>query len=202
MTTIIAVKSENRVYMGCDSLFMDMGSFEPVKRTQSKLIIKDELIIGMAGSSGCKMFQVIKSKLHLSTTKKIKSEDLLDYMVNEFCDKYYEVMKAERLLVLDEDTKELDASPAIMLIGIRDRIFHVGEDFDVSEIDMPFYSIGSGSSYALGSLNATLSLCQKELSVEDSVLFALKASEKFVQSVKGPFQLVNTGGDLYLLTCS
>lgn len=200
MTVIAAIKSKGKVYMGCDSIFLDTGSMQTVKRTQSKLIVKDEMVIGLT-TVGCRIFQIIKYKLKLPTTRKLKNEDLLEYMVIQFCGKLQRVLHTESMLVEDNDRKnaEPSISPAAFLIGIRDRIFQIGEDFDVAEVDMSFLAVGAGGEYAIGSLEATTGLVT-QLEPEHHLLYALKTAEKYTAGVRGPFQIINTG-DLCLLQC-
>jgi ATP-dependent protease HslVU (ClpYQ) peptidase subunit len=201
MTVIAAVKANDRVYMGCDSMFLDTGSLQATKRTQSKLIIKDEMVIGLT-TNGCRIFQTIQYKLKLPSTKKVKTEDLLEYFITHFCSKLYKLLHAENMLLEDPDAKtgEPSISPASCLIGIRGKLFQVGEDFDVAELDMPFFAIGSGGEYAIGALEATINLTTG-FKPDDHILHSLKTAEKYTAGVKGPFQLVNTG-DLCLLECS
>ena len=201
MTVIAAMKANGKVYMGCDSSFLYTETMQVTKRTQSKLIVKDEMVIGLT-TVGCRIFQIIKYKLKLPTTRKLKDEDLLEYMVIQFCGKLQKVLHSESLLVEDTDRKnaEPSISPAAFLIGIRDRIFQIGEDFDVAEINMPFLAIGGGGEYAIGSLEATISLVM-QLDPEHHLIYALKTAEKFNAGVRGPFQLINTG-ELCPLECS
>ena len=194
MTVIAALKAKDKVYMGCDSIFMDMESYQTLKRTQSKLIIKDELVIGLTSGNGCRIFQLLKYKLKLPSTRKLKSDDLLEYLVVHFCGKLYKLLHAENLLQEDESRKNSDPSmsPVEFIIGIRDRMYQIGEDFDVAEIDMPFFAIGTGGDYVMGSLEATTNLTN-QLEPEHHLIYGMKAAEKFTASVKGPFQIVNTG---------
>lgn len=205
MTVIVAMKAKGSVYMGCDSMFLNLETYQNLKRSQSKLMVKDEFIIGLTTANGCRVFQTLKFKLKLPTTKKVKTEDLLEYMTVTFCRSLHKLLHAENMLVEDPDKKNTEAepclSPAVLLVGIRDKIFQVGEDFDVAEIDMPFSCIGSGADYSLGSLEATTQLVPKQMDPEHHILYALKTAEKYTAGVKGPFQLVNTG-DLCLLECS
>ena len=194
MTVIAAIKANGNVYMGCDSIFMDTQSYQTVKRTQSKLIIKDEIILGLTSGNGCRIFQLLKYKLKLPSTRKLKNDDLLEYLVVHFCSRLYKLLHAENLLQEDDSRKnsEPSMSPIELIVGIRDRMYQIGEDFDVAELDMSFYAIGTGGEYALGSLDATTNLCSS-LTPEEHLIQAMKASEKFTASVKGPYQLCNTG---------
>lgn len=193
MTVIAAIKVDDKVYLGCDSLFMDASSFQKVKRTQSKLIVKDEMVIGLT-TNGCRIFQTIQYKLKLPSTRKIKDDNLLEYFITQFCSRLYKILHTENMLLDDSEAKsgEPSISPASCLIGIRGRLFQVGEDFDVAEINMPFFAIGSGGEYVMGSLEATTNLTP-QLDPESHLLCGMKAAEKFTASVKGPFQIVNTG---------
>ena len=195
MTVIAALKQNNIVYMGCDSVFMDLESLQPVRRKQSKLIIKDEMIIGFTAGNGCKILQVLKHKFNVPSTRKVATEDLEDYMATKFCSKLFNLLQSEDMLEDDTDKKNSPPclSPATLLIGIRDKIFHVGEDFDTYEIESNFFAIGSGAPFTLGALHSTLGLINPtQMDPEHHLLHALKTAEHFTQGVKGPFQICDT----------
>ncbi len=193
MTVIAALKADSKIYMGCDSIFLGLGSLDVTKRTQSKLIIKDEMIIGLT-TTGCRVFQVLQYKLKLPSTRKIKTEDLTEYMVVHFCAKVKSLLQKEDMLTEDTDRKNSDPSlsPAAFLVAIRNKLYEITEDFDVAEVDMPFMAIGGASDYAMGSLEATTNLIT-QLEPEHHLIYALKTAEKYNAGVSGPFQLVNTG---------
>jgi ATP-dependent protease HslVU (ClpYQ) peptidase subunit len=106
--------------------------------------------------------------------------------------------------MLEENTERKNSdpslSPAQFLIGIRNKIYEITEDFDVAEVNMPFMAIGGASDYSMGSLEATTNL-NTQLDPEHHLIYALKTAAKYNAGVKGPFQLVNTG-DLCLLEIS
>ena len=201
MTVIAAIKENGKVYMGCDSIFMDLESYQTIKRTDSKLIQLDEIIIGITATNGCRVFQIMKYLLKLPPTRKIKNDDLITYMTTTFRARVKKLLIAEDILLVDEDRKSNEPCimPSEFLVAIRDRIFQVGQDFDIAEIDMPFSTIGSGGEYALGALETMSQFTT--LPAEDKLLFAMKTSEKFTASVKGPFHLLNTGEGSCLLEC-
>jgi ATP-dependent protease HslVU (ClpYQ) peptidase subunit len=201
MTVIAAIKANDKIYMGCDSMFLYPESLQAIKRTQSKLIIKDEMVIGLT-TNGCRIFQTIQYKLKVPSTRKVKTEDLLEYFITKFCNSLYKLLHAENMLLEDAEAKtsEPSISPAICLIGIRGKLFRIGEDFDVAELDMPFFAVGSGGEYAIGALEATVNLTTT-FKPEDHILHALKTAEKYTAGVKGPFQITNTE-DLCLLEIS
>jgi ATP-dependent protease HslVU (ClpYQ) peptidase subunit len=200
MTVIAAIKVDNKVYMGCDSMFLDVGSLQVTKRTQSKLIIKDEMVIGLT-TNGCRIFQTIQYKLKVPSTSKVETKDLLEYFIKKFCSSLYKLLHAENMLLEDPDAKsgEPSLSPASCLIGIRGKLFHIGEDFDVAELDMPFFAVGGGGEYAIGALEASTALAT-DFKPDDHILHALKTSEKYTAGVKRPYQLVNTE-TLCILEC-
>jgi len=193
VTVIVALKANDKIYMGCDSSFLDLNSLNITKRVQSKLIIKDEMVVGIT-TNGCRIFQIIQFKLKLPSTRKIKTEDLTEYMVVHFCAKLKSILHKEDILQEDTDRKNSDPSisPAGFLIGIRNKLYEITEDFDVAEISMPFMSIGGAGNFTIGSLEATTGLLT-QLSPEDHLIYALKVADKYNAGVCSPFQLVNTG---------
>lgn len=201
MTVIAAIKANDKIYMGCDSIFLSLNSLDITKRTQSKLLIKDEMIIGLT-TNGCRVFQMLQYKLKLPSTRKIPTEGLTEYMVTQFCNKVKALLSKEELLIEDSDRKATgpSISPAAFLVGIRDKVYEITEDFDVAEVRMPFMAIGGAASFTMGSLEATTNLVT-QLDPEHHLIYALKTAEKYNAGVEGPFQLANTG-DLCLLECS
>jgi ATP-dependent protease HslVU (ClpYQ) peptidase subunit len=194
MTVIAALKADGKIYMGCDSIFLDTGSYQMIKRASSKLIVKEEMIIGMT-TVGCRIFQIIQFKLKLPTTKKLRNDQLLEYISTVFCGKLFKVLHTEGMLVEDPERKNTEAepslSPASFLISIRDKMFQVGEDFDVAEIDMPFLAIGGGGEYAIGSLEATTNLNETMLP-DQHLITAFRTAAKYNAGVRGPYQIINT----------
>jgi len=193
MTVIAALKANDKIYMGCDSAFLELNSLDRTKRAQSKILVKDEMIIGLT-TNGCRIFQILQYKLKLPSTRKVKTEDLTEYMVVHFCPKLKSILHKEDMLQEDTDRKNSDPSisPAGFLIGIRNKLYEITEDFDVAEVDMPFMAIGGAGDYTMGSLEATTGLTT-QLDPEHHLIYALKTAEKYNAGVNGPFQLINTG---------
>jgi hypothetical protein len=77
------------------------------------------------------------------------------------------------------------------LVGYRDRLFRIGNDFQVGESHDGFDSVGSGHAFALGAIHALRSAGQR-----DTLLVArtaLEAAAHYSTTVRGPFRSVSTG---------
>lgn len=185
MTVIVGLKTQDKVYLGCDSLFSIEDKIS--SRNATKIIIKSGLVIGMS-TTNCRIFQVLEYKLKLPRI----TNDVTKYMATIFIPKLRRLLQSEGLLLFDEDTKETTLSPAAFLVGVQNKLFDIGEDFDLAEVSTPFESVGI-SNYALGSLHTTEVLSSvTNLSPEDRLLTALKISEQCSTKVKNPFYIVNT----------
>ncbi len=184
MTVIAAIKQNDIVYLGCDSLFMD--SYKITTRVGKKIIVKGELIFGIT-TTHTRIYQLLEHSLKLASTKNVKTDDLHGYLVTSFLPKFRKILDVQDLL---QDDKEAP-SPSPMLIGVRNKLFELDVDFDISEIDTSYKAIGMGGDYASGSL-ITSEILQPTLPAEQRLLLALQTSGEFSCGVKGPFYIINT----------
>jgi len=66
------------------------------------------------------------------------------------------------------------------LVGYRGRLFWLAYDLSVSQYETPYFAIGSGDAYALGSLHASAALASSvQLTPEQRVTMALEAACAF-----------------------
>jgi ATP-dependent protease HslVU (ClpYQ) peptidase subunit len=77
-----------------------------------------------------------------------------------------------------------------MLISIKDKLYeHTSSDMSMNEFSSNFLSIGSGSSFAMGYLSATVST---KMTPEKMVEGAVKTAIKFSPTCSGTVDILST----------
>jgi len=176
MTCIAAISHNGKVYMGGDSAAVDENFNVISSRKESKVFIKSNFIIGFAGS-----FRFGKVVQYSFTPPKPDNYDELDRFLNtSFIDSLRDACDIAKVDPSSED----DSSE--MLVGVGGRLFEFCNDWHFGEDINNFNAIGSGSSFALGSLYST----RRIKSQSARILTALESSEKFSSSVRKPFNIL------------
>lgn len=178
MTCCVALKNRGHVIVGADRCqTWDSGDY--VVSRHSKVWNSGAFIVATSGSP--RVGQIIR------TTVKMPSKppkDLLGYMVEAFC------FTARKALELHEWKSAAEEKPleGALIVAAKDRVFEVQSDFSVIESDAEYTTVGSGGSFALGSL-ATRG---RGVPARKRVRDALRAAEQHMNSVRGPFDLEET----------
>lgn len=181
MTCIVAIRGrDGKIYMGADSR-VTYGRMV-YTGAQSKVVKRGEFLFGNAGNV------VDAQVLHHTATIPPVSEhqDPLEYMINTFLPEFRRALKETGRM---EKISDLEYSNARFLVAFRGHIFDLGMDFDVFEGVGDVFSIGSGSPYALGSLEST-----SGLPVKQRIREALEVASKYDPGVAGPFEIIDEEG--------
>lgn len=175
MTCIVAVAQDGVVYMGGDASAVDENNNIISTRREPKVFIKKNYIIGYAGS-----FRFGKIAEHNFNPPPPEFDNLDKFFNTTFVDALRECCDAGKINPTEED----DASE--MLIGVGGRIFEFCNDWHFGEDRHSFNAIGSGSSFALGSLYST----RRKKNPYARITSALESAEHFSSMVRGPFTLL------------
>jgi ATP-dependent protease HslVU (ClpYQ) peptidase subunit len=144
-----------------------------------KINKKGEFLIGGAGSLRSLQVMFYSTKL----PNKINGEDSYHYFVNTVVSCYRKSLKEQGFLRVKEGLEKTNTG---YIIAYRGCIYHIAIDFAVDQKN-DYFSIGSGSYYALGSLHATNS---GKLSAEDRIILALDAASEFDSYVRPPYEII------------
>jgi ATP-dependent protease HslVU (ClpYQ) peptidase subunit len=185
MTCIVGVVRDEVVYLGADSLASD-GWMNSIVREDKKLFRVGEIIIGLAGMP--RAAQLLRFKLDLPTIP--GDADLFRWIVVEFIESVRKCWREGGYLEKKDERESGEGSE--FLVGIRGRVFTVYSSLQVEENTWRYAAIGSGSSFAMGSLHHSASLGED---VDSAITLALTAAEKFNAGVRGPFHIISTKGD-------
>lgn len=174
MTCIVAITDGTKVYMGGDSAAAEVESQFVSARVEPKVFIRGEFIIGYAGS-----FRFGKLVEHIFEFPD-PAKNIEHFMNTEFINSLRECAEENKVDVSeDKDAGEL-------LIGIRGEIYEFNSDWHVGKDINNFNAIGSGASYALGSLFSS----KRYKDPYARINLALEASEAFSPFVRRPFTLL------------
>ena len=175
MTCVVAIAHNGKVYMGGDSAAVDEGNNLIGTRKEPKVFVRDDYIIGYAGS-----FRFGKIVEHCPLPP-VPEVDNLDHFLNiSFVEAIRDAAESARL----DQASDIDSSQ--LLVGVRGRLFEFCEDWHLGEDRNNFNAIGSGSLIALGSLYST----GRSKSPIARIKLALEASEALSPFVRRPFTIL------------
>lgn len=186
MTTIVAVRCRDRIVMGGDSAGCNGAGLVEL-RSDPKVFNRDSYLVGYTTSF--RMGQLLRYCARLPEPP--ENGDLHAFMVQEF-------VPAIRTAYTDHGfektfgrggnngeknyTESGQAWGGQFLVGVRESLFIVHEDFQVGVPLLPHFAIGSGAMVACGALFAT-----QDLSPEERVRIALEAAAEHTSCVRPPF---------------
>jgi len=150
MTTIVAVQSEDGVIFGADSLVTATRKFKHPRMV--KISQRGQFIIAGAGeSAACDIAQHIWTPPVPTATDK---RDFYHFVIAK-------VVPSLKACFKEHDYKweeKGDETKFSFLIAVGGEVFDIADDFAVSLTDTGFYGVGSGSSLAIGALEAGASI--------------------------------------------
>jgi hypothetical protein len=148
MTTIIAVQHKNGVKFGADSLVTANRKFNHPRMV--KISQRGQFIIAGAGeAAACDIAQHLWTPPNPMATDK---KDIYHFVIAKVVPSLKQCFK-ENEYKWDKDSDDGDYNFAF-LIAVCGEVFDIADDFAVSLDSSGFYGVGSGSSLALGALEA------------------------------------------------
>jgi len=178
MTCIVGIvdKKAKRVVIGGDSAGVaDSNIFI---RKDEKVFKNKDFIIGC--TSSFRMIQLLRFSFN---PPKIERE-IFEYMCTNFIDEVRNCFKNGGYLQKFTDG---DEKGGVFLVGCKDRLFKIDNDFQVAENLNGINACGCGQDFALGALYVLL---EEDISIEDKALKALEAAEYSSQNVCRPFIII------------
>lgn len=185
MTCIVGIEQEGVVYLGADSASggSNSGTIEvrrdrKVFRTRTET---GEFIIGF--TSSWRMGHLLRWAFKPPQYNIAERIDLHEYMCTDYVNAVRQVFKLAGF-AWKKDEHEIAGS---FLVGFGGKLFEVDSEYGVGEFEKGYTAIGSGHSYALGSLHATdrIGTMRPERRIGD----ALTAAAEFSEVVRPPFHV-------------
>jgi 20S proteasome alpha/beta subunit len=182
MTCIVGVAAKGRVWIGGDSAGSDGWAVSV--RSDTKVFRNGPYVMGFTGSF--RMGQLLRYTL---IPPEPDGWDVDRFMATTFVDAVRESLRTGGWLRTDSSQDR----GGTFLVGIRDRLYSVEEDFQVGYTADNYAAVGSGYLVALGSL-----FTSPAMQPEDRVLAALAAAAHVAEGVRGPFSVLATepGGNV------
>lgn len=182
MTCIVGIVEDVNVIIGADSA--GISGDDITIRKDPKIFKKGDFIIG--GTTSFRMIQLLRFSLELP---EIKGRDIYEYLCTDFVNAVRQCFKDGGFLQKTDSGEDLGGR---FLIGYKNRLFSIEEDFQVGEAKRGYDAIGAGSTYALGVIHII-----KEYPIFfkdnfENVLEALRSAQVHSSSVEAPFHIYHT----------
>jgi len=168
MSTVVGLKTNNGVWIGCDSrASTEDGDVRPI--VAEKIFNNGHYLVGFIGS--VRGGQVIRPE-YFKAPKRVG--DWPDALIKQFTDK--------QCLAMDEKSTALMLCNFVIGDKRTGKLYEILVDFQMNEIE-EMTAIGSGSNFAFGSLFTT-----RELNIkgERRVKLALETAQHFDAATGGP----------------
>lgn len=178
MTCIVGFIDEDKVYIGGDSASVDSTTI--VIRKDAKVFKVKDFVIG--ATTSWRMIQLLKYKLNPPPIG--EDRGIFDYMCTDFIDTVIKLFKENGFERVGGTRDDLGGQ---FLVGYKNRLFRVCDDYHVEETIFPFNSVGCGADFAMASM-----LTNNELSPLEKLKEALRVSEILSTGVSAPFIILNT----------
>lgn len=175
MTCIVGLVHKSTVYLGGDSAGVRGSDLTP--RRDEKVFVKGPFIYGFAGSF--RLGQILRYKF--DPPAQDANLDDHAYLATDYLDTLRQMLERNGFLRKDN---EVVSTGGIFLVGYRRNLYAVEHDFQVAEFIDEHFAIGSGSSYALGSLYTTKDL---DLPPKERLSHALVAAGRYCTDVCAPY---------------
>ena len=179
MTCIAAIAQDGIVYMAGDSAASEPNAGGITTVTSPKIFIKDEYLIGYAGS-----FRMGKFIQYTVEFPKLPSWAKGGAKLDEFMNGT--VSPSIRKQVREHELEQSEKEGFGLVIGIRGSIFEVDEEWAAYENIRNYTAIGSGGDIAIGSLYST----NKWGNAKKRLQTAMEASALYNSYVSAPFTLL------------
>jgi ATP-dependent protease HslVU (ClpYQ) peptidase subunit len=191
VTCIVGLTENGNVWIGGDSV--GAAGHYLQNRVDPKVFRVGELLIGFTSS-----FRMGQSLMFGWTPPKVAAdEDVFAWMCTEFIDSVRHRFSVAGFRRKDNEVE----SGGTFLVGVRGRLFEVGDDFQVAEHRHHYNAVGCGADIAKGAMYTMSKLRQNEhmhsLTPPDVLDAALTAASEFSSWVAPPFRIMSleTGED-------
>lgn len=178
MTAVIGFEFKDGVILGSDSLIVDEYGTSLTSLTP-KVFEKNNVLFGTCGS--LRITQVIKYKFVIPERN---GKELFEYLCTDFIDGLAETLCNNNCTYMKNDSM----TGSEMIIGIDGQLFAIDEDFHIIKTSLPFFAIGSGKSFAFGSMMSLEMFPQ--LPPKARIELSLQTVSKLCSTVGSPFTFV------------
>lgn len=182
MTTLIGVQGPNWAVVGYDSRVVDDGAGSRIytlTKDSPKIIQNGAYLLGAAGDM--RAINILSHNFKPPAPGSLKGAKLDKFMATQFI--------SELKSCFEEASYGKDGEhESNILVIVHGRVYEIGEDYAWCHDESGIYAVGSGSSYALGSLYAALEgKTYSQMKVKTAVRQALTIASKLDPGTGAPF---------------
>lgn len=178
MTCIVGIIEKEKVFIGGDSA--GASGLDVRIRKDPKVFKINDFAIGC--TSSFRMIQLIRFSFKSPYIK--KNQDVYEYMCTNFINALRKCFKDGGYIEIDRSRE----SGGTFLVGYKNRLFAIYDDFQVEELTDEFNCVGCGAKYAFGALRAM----DKKLSATEKIKKALEIATYYSGGVRLPFIIEKT----------
>ena len=180
MTCIVGYldKKNKKVILGGDSAAV--GEDTTFVNNDSKVFGVGDFIIGCTTSF--RMIQLLKFSFKPPKVKK----EIFEYMCTDFVNAVRECFIEGGFMETFENGSD---KGGCFLVGYKNRLFRIEEDFAVFENANGIDAVGCGDEFALGALHT---ISDQQIKSDDKVIKALQTAAYYSNGVCEPFYIIST----------
>lgn len=180
MTVIIGLEHDGKVYLGGDSY---CGDGDAVDLCDTPKVFKiGPFGIGICGSIKCEQLFADAVELNIKNKKKFDRK----WIQSTLTDIVRETMHSKG--AFDKNERHMMPDDSMFLIAYDGQLYIFESDFSLWRSKRGYASIGAGSPYARGAMEALVK--DKSLTPEEKVLRSLEAAENLSSFVNGPHTII------------
>lgn len=192
MTTIVGIQGDEFAVVCADSRVTtsdDARQIGTLREGSGKLAQNGKYIIGAAGD--VRAINILHHVFQPPTPpQNIRGKKLDQFFTSKFVPSLRECFDAQGYSVPDRDDKEHIAEQgSSIIVAINSQLYVIESDYSWSSEASGLYSLGSGSSYALGAM--TVLIRNKKLNSQQAKSIALRAlaiASKYDSGTGAPYQ--------------
>ena len=174
MTVCVALKRNNEVYIGTDTLGSSMISCQ---NYGEKLIYNKHFILAFAGSY--RGAQVIEKNIDFIKGAPRNKKDVIDIA------EYFRILHIKAGIPFHGAEGEFPSSETTMLLATKDEIYIVESNYQVLVPEAGYATEGSGSYISMGVIYGLLKGTNKKISTKKIVEHAINSAIEHVPSCGG-----------------
>lgn len=187
MTCVVAIKGDDGIYIGSDTLASSTESGAARVRSKNSKVFKiGEFTIGFSGSYA--IAQAVQFGFKPPSLPK-KLESVESFMVGKFIDKFSNFIYNK--FDINKIEKEFDDSSFIVVF--KNNIFLIEQDFHIEIVNHDYEAIGGASDIAIGALYSAKEIESKykiKIHPRDMIKIALDAAKEFNMTVRDPYEII------------
>jgi len=181
MTCIASLIRKNHFFIAGDSRITCGSSVIDIPKTDRsmypKIFTNSGFVIGVCDS--IRVANVLKYSLKINTKKLHKYKNIHEFMVTEFVDSVRTCLTDSGCMRKFSTSTEF--ANIEMIVMYQGEVYQVGSWFSVIKVEEPYFAIGSGASYAKGSLHST----ESTKSPKKRLKIAIDSAKKYQSGVGG-----------------